>query len=334
MVFGGLVLSAAAQASPEADAKDLFSRGRELRQSGNCAGAAELFRKAFELYPSGLGSLRNLAECEESLGHWATARREWIDLKRALFTNQDAKYAGWDADAEAASARLAPKVAKLTVDVVATNAGTESTLAAAARVVVLVNDEPLARALLGSELSRDPGRYRVRAQGADVETGAEEIVDLKEGGEGHVHLRVALRAAEPPPAPSPEPASRPAAAEAGGAVGAAGWAIAGVGVGALVASGVTFAVRQEALSDLRRACPEYASSPCPSSIRPTVDRGHLASTLTSVFLVSGGFLVAGGVTLVFAAPRARSTPSSAGSNPLRSVTLGVGPRALTASWGF
>ena len=107
-----------AQADPVSDAKDLFTRGRELRTRGDCAGAVPLFRKAYELYPEGLGSLRNLAECEESLGHFASSRRAWLDLEaRAPHDGrQEVRRAGTRTPIEAA-ARLAPKLATLTIDV-------------------------------------------------------------------------------------------------------------------------------------------------------------------------------------------------------------------------
>ena len=88
-----------ARADAVSDAKDLFTRGRELRTQGDCRNAVGVFRKAYELYPEGLGSLRNLAECEESLGHFASSRRAWLDLSRALLTFPDRKYDGWDKDA-------------------------------------------------------------------------------------------------------------------------------------------------------------------------------------------------------------------------------------------
>ena len=86
----------------------LFARGRELRLRGDCASAVPLFRRAFDLYPTGLGSLRNFAECEESLGHRASAREAWLDLGRALLANRDPKYSGWALDAEQEADRLRP----------------------------------------------------------------------------------------------------------------------------------------------------------------------------------------------------------------------------------
>src|ERR1700689_3739514 len=87
-----LVLAPAhARADAESDAKDLFERGRQLRANGDCAGASPLFEKAYALFPSALGPLRNAAECEESTGRWATARRSWLELKRAMITSKDPK---------------------------------------------------------------------------------------------------------------------------------------------------------------------------------------------------------------------------------------------------
>ena len=68
------------------EAKDLFAQARGLRLQGQCASALPLFRRAYEVYPAGLGSLRNIAECEEEVGHFASARRAWLDLQRALST--------------------------------------------------------------------------------------------------------------------------------------------------------------------------------------------------------------------------------------------------------
>jgi hypothetical protein len=101
-----LSASTPARADTRSDAQDLFARGRELRLHGDCASAVPLFRRALDLYPTGLGSLRNFAECEESLGHLASAREAWLDLGRALLTNRDPKYTGWALDAEQGAERL------------------------------------------------------------------------------------------------------------------------------------------------------------------------------------------------------------------------------------
>ena len=113
------------------------------------------FAKAYELYPAGLGSLRNTAECEESVGHFASSRRAWLDLKRALITVDDRKYDGWPRDATDAAARLAPKLATLTLEVSAVGAGGVG--APSDGVEVRLNSEVLAPGLLATPLERDPG---------------------------------------------------------------------------------------------------------------------------------------------------------------------------------
>jgi hypothetical protein len=86
----------------------------------------------------------------------------------------------------------------------------------------------------------------------------------------------------------------------------------GVGGAALVAAGVTLAVRQSALGDLTQACPNYETSACNPSVASTVSRGSLASTLTTAFGVAGLVGVAGGVTLILVAPRGKSVTVQAG----------------------
>jgi hypothetical protein len=135
----------AARADAESDAKDLFARGRDLRTKGDCAAAVPLLRKAYKIHPSGLGSLRNVAECEEQLGHHASARRAWLDIKRALVTlPPDAKYDGWDREAETAAARLQPKIATVIVDVAVQSPTGEAPANDKSGVELFVNGAPAA----------------------------------------------------------------------------------------------------------------------------------------------------------------------------------------------
>ncbi len=291
-------LAGLASADGESDAKDLFTRGREMRAHGDCAGALKEFRKAVAIYPSGLGSFRNIAECEEQLGHWASARRTWIDLKRALLTTQDHKYDGWDVEAEAAAARLAPKLARLTVDVVVTNKKGEAPATDKSPVVIFVNDEALQGSLVGTALDRDPGPYRVRVERSQTHEGGppEESVTLTPGDDKHLKFRVneveALDATfVPPPAPPEDTNSGRRTA---------GWISLGVGAASLVGAGVSLLVRQSAASDLDSACASHHG--CSPSLQSTVDRGHLASTLTNVFGAVGVFGVGAGAVLILTSP--------------------------------
>ena len=271
-----------AHADAESDAKDLFERGRKLRAAGDCASATPLFHKAYEIYPSGLGTLRNAAECEESLGRWASSRRSWLDVKRALMFVHDARYQGWDGDADAAAARLAPRVAHLRVDV--DTGGRRD-----AAVEVTVNGERLARTLLGTMLDRDPGRYVVRARLHGREAHAD--ADLGTGESRVLHLDVA------PHGPLPT-VGVVAPARSGSASTPASWVTLSVGVAALVGMGVAIGVRQDALATLEKQCPDYAHSACSPSLQPVVSRGSAASTATTALAIGGGVATGIGALLV------------------------------------
>jgi hypothetical protein len=263
--------------------------------------------------------LRNLAQCEEALGHWASARRAWLDLKRGLIVQRDAKYAGWDREAETSSTRLAPKVATLTVDIVSRSNKGEGPLDPSSKVEVLLNGEALDRSLVGTEVDRDPGTYRIRLQGDDVATPVEQQVDLVAGDAKRLLFRVNLRE------PLAATAVPPHVEDGGHGMRTAGYILLGVGGVSVVASVVSLAVRQTALGDLSSQCPSYQSETCDPSLRSTVDRGKLASTLTTVFGVAGVAALAAGALLVLVQPKA---PAKTG------LTVKARVAGLDAEWRF
>jgi hypothetical protein len=302
-----------ARADPMADAKDLFTRGRELRTHGDCANAVAMFRKAYDLYPAALGSLRNLAECQESLGRYASARRAWVDLKRALLTNADRKYEGWDRDAEQAAGRLAPMLATLAIDVVVVTPRGEAVSPDA--IEVTLDGEKLAQAQLGTPLERDPGRHVVRIAGERVAQPQERALDLASGNAERLSFRVVVRdraeqpATLPPastPGPSPGAERADTAALAGrhdakretGSDGKRtwGWIALSVGAAGVAGAGISLAVRQAALADLNHECASHQG--CLPTVASTVSRGQTASTLVSVFAILGGVGLAGGIVLL------------------------------------
>jgi len=326
-----------AHADPVSDAKDLFTRGRELRAKGDCAGAVPLFRKAIDLYPEGLGGVRNLAECEEQLGHYASARRAWLDLKRALLTTDDKKYEGWSKDAEAAAARLAPKLATLTVDVSYTTPDGQAALSKG--VTVTLDGEMLAPALIGTPLERDPGHHVVRAAGDRVQEPQQQAVDLVAGDNKHLALRVVV---SPPPTSLPElsppsndtgPAQHPPEGQAEENTGSArktvAWIAIGVGAASLVGAGVSLGIRQSALSDAQSDCGNSNLSGCPSSkqdsIHSDVSRGQTASTLFTVLGIVGVVGLTTGIVLL-----ATGHGHSQQSRLIITPTLG----GASAAWRF
>ena len=321
-----------AHADPVSDAKDLFTRGRELRAKGDCAGAVPLFRKAVDLYPAGLGGVRNLAECEEQLGHYASARRAWLDLKRALLTTDDKKYDGWSQDAEAAAARLAPKLATLTVDV--SYATPDGQAALSKGVTVTLDGETLAPALIGTPLERDPGHHVVRAAGDRVQTPQQQAVDLVAGDNKHLALRVVVSSPSSLPELSPPsndtgPAQHPAEENTGSTRKTVAWIAIGVGAASLVGAGVSLGLRQSALGDLQHDCGNSSGTGCPPSNKDAVDsdvsRGQTASTLFTVLGIVGVVGLTSGIVLL-----ATGHGHSQQSRLIITPTLG----GASAAWRF
>jgi hypothetical protein len=326
-----------ARADAASDAKDLFAQGRDLRARGNCADAVGFFRKASELYPAGLGSLRNLAECEEQLGHFASSRRSWLDLKRALITEDAHKYEGWSQDADQAAARLAPKIAKLTIDVNAV--GPDGSAADPKAVDVTLDGEPLALTLLGTPLERDPGRHVVRAGGARVHEPQQKALDLAAGDMARVALRVVVTPAKTDPndvvpaasgtgSAAPPPASQDDDAEqARNKRRTIGWVAVGGGAALLVGAGVSLVVRQNALNQVDNQCPQQKN--CPPSLRPslssTQSQGQTASVLFDVLGPLGVIAAGVGAVLVIT-----SKPASATTGLV--ITPGLG--GASATWSF
>jgi hypothetical protein len=292
-----------AHADPVSDAKDLFTRGRELRTHGDCANAVGVFRKAYDLYPEGLGSLRNLAECEELLGHFASSRRAWLDLSRALLTFPDKKYDGWDRDAGEAAARLAPKLATLSIDVTFVGPGGE--LAPAVGTEMTLDGEKLAGSLTGTPLERDPGRHTVRVTGARLAEPAEREVDLAAGDVKRVALRVVVTPVSPAqpevPGATPLPATPPSSGDEGAEHARAtkrtlGWAAIGVGAAGIVGAAISLGIRQSALGSVQGACPSLSG--CDPSLQSTANRGAAASTAFDVLGIVGLLGAGAGVVLL------------------------------------
>jgi len=315
LLFGCVTFaSCAALAGSDDDAKDLFARGRELRKKGDCAAAIPLFRNAYRLMPSGLGSLRNAAECEESLGRFASSRRDWLELQRALLVVKDKKYDTFDEDAKNAVARLASKVPHVKIEI----ATKEKSLAKEdlASLKVTFDGEPIETALIGTLLDRDPGKHRVKVEGG-VEP-IEQDVELAVGDDKTVRVVIELpKPKEPektvpkePPVelekpkekakPNVDPIVKDDGKNSSSTMRMVGWTSIAVGGAAAAATIVSFAVRASALSDVDASCPSRVH--CAPSVQSAVDRGHTASVLVNVFGIGALAFSGIGVGLLLANP--------------------------------
>lgn len=299
----GFAVAPWARADAESDAKDLFVRGRELRTKNDCATALPLFRKAYEIWPKGLGSLRNVAECEEQLQHWAGARRAWLEIKRQLLVPpalNNPKYEGWDKDAEEANVRLKPRIASVVVDVTIKSDEGEQPATSQSGVEIFVNGESIGMKLVGLPLERDPGPSKIKAKLGEAVV--EQQVTLAPGENPHVKLTIVVKGTPKPPPPGDSGA---VAVDSGAATRRTiGWIVTGVGGAVLLGGGVTFVLRQGAVSDVEDKCPTKTN--CDPSLKDTVDKGKTMSTLTTVLVPVGAVGVAAGLFLVLTSKDAPS----------------------------
>ena len=304
------------------DAKTFFAEGRRLRLAGQCDAAIDAFERAFDAYPDGLGSLRNIAECEEELGRFASARRHYWDLRVKVMASGASRYAGWVEDAEAGHARLANKVVKLVVEVVGPGAD---------GATVDVNGTALEPALRGEDLERDPGVHQVvaRVDGAIADA---DQVRIDSGERKVVTLNVEAAASDnpaPQPLPYPGNGTGPDRVDDDGPSGMfiGGLTALAVGGAGFIGLGVTIGLRQAALSDLEAACPQYETRVCgPSADGPT-SRGQTASTLVNVFAPLAVVATVTGVTLLVI----DATSEDAGGPEL---SLRVGPTSVGVTGTF
>ena len=291
LCFSAVMLLAAAPArASNQDAETFFAQGRQLRASGDCVGAIVAFRRALDIKPEGIGALRNVAECEEKLGQFASARNDWWSLRRAVLQSSDPNYEGWEKDAESAYAKLAGKVAKLTVRL--SGEGLD-------RVRVSIDGKPLDPRLIGVELERDLGVHTIEATFGGV-TPLVEKRTLAAGSSESVTLVIPSptslsRAGESPtPTPTPAPAPPIVAPKDLSGLRTAGYVALGVGGLGVIGTVIASVVRGSALSTVEGACAD-PSVTCRASqeVADANSRGKTTAVLANVF---GGVGIAGVVS--------------------------------------
>ena len=282
-VLAAVLTCAPPALAEDADAKTLFAEGRRLREEGKCAEAIDAFRRAFEAWPGGIGSLRNIAQCEEELGRYASARRSWWDLRREALKSNDTKYDDWEKDAEKEHARLDALVPRLTIQLRG---------AAPSQVRVMLNGDQLESNLVGVALERDVGEQRVEVWHDKDRLASERL--LLDAGQREEIPRPAPR-----PLPRPKPKTgEPKQAESDDTLLITGIAVAGVGTLSFVGAIISGVVRGAAIDDLEAQCLAYPD--CPPSMTDTLDRGQTATTLVNVLGIVGIVGITAGVGLIIA----------------------------------
>lgn len=137
----------------EAQAEDLFQRGKEAMAAKDLPKACELFAESYRLDAAG-GTLQNLAVCFEDLGKWASAYARFEELrtisKAATPPRQDRV-----ALAEAHIATLRPRVSRVFVVLAPDARGRASD------TTVKIDGTTYSDVSLNAGVLVDPGEHRV-----------------------------------------------------------------------------------------------------------------------------------------------------------------------------
>ncbi len=239
-VLGLIAVTASARASAaspaDVSAADaLFREARTAARRGDHATACPKFRASYQLDPA-VGTLLNVADCEEHDGHLVNARKRFEEALPRLGANDD-RIPYVRSRLLALSERMPRIVGRI-----------------GARVQVKIDGEVATSTSSGIAHAVDPGKHEVRVIGPGRDETATFVV--REGERREIDFAHALtppptapapiaRPAPPPPEPPepPEPRAR-----------AAGFVVGGLGIGALAVSGVAIGLMFDAKSTADAHC--------------------------------------------------------------------------------
>jgi hypothetical protein len=315
LAFGSVVTPVWAEGADSSVAEALFQDGRRLIAEQRYAEACSKFAESERLEPA-IGTLLNLATCHAAEGKTASA---WSEFTRALSQAQRDNRTDVIELAQARIAELAPKLAKLVLEV-----GPESEVDG---LEVRLDGQVLQKPAWGIVAPIDPGKHAVTASAPghvgwetelDIASGelrTQAVPKLVEQRPALVQTHVDASAPRLAPPASEESARRGGSSRRAWALGMAGGGLVGV------AASVVLGFSAKATYD--RAAPHCDASGCdPVGLElrhDAVVRGRVGT----VVFGAGVAALAGGAVLWLTAPRPAET---------NRVSLGLTPRALVARW--
>lgn len=161
LIVGAVLMVKASLAQPtserEAQAEDLFQRGKERMAAHDPAKACALFNESYRLDLAG-GTLQNLAVCYEDLGKWASAYARFEEL-RALSKTATPPRQDRIALAEARIAALRSRVSRLFVLLPRESRASEMT--------VKIDGTAYTDVSLSEGVLVDPGEHQVEVSAPD-----------------------------------------------------------------------------------------------------------------------------------------------------------------------
>ena len=289
---------AAAQQGDPAAAEALFREGRASFDAGDFGTACKKFRESNRLGPA-IGTVFNMAACEEKLGHIATAWTLYREVTQRLPATDERT-----AMASARAAALEPRLPKLSLRL-----GPD----APEQTKVYRDGVELQAGSLDSALPIDPGKHVIAVEAPGHER--TEFVVVLSDGESKMET---VRPGKPADRPDAQSSGSSTRRTLGFVVGGVG--VVGLGVGAV--TGLLVLGKKGVVDD---NCD--AAKRCNQQGLDAADAGSTLGPISGVSLVAGALALGAGVALVL---------SSGGSSERSAATtsLVLSPRGLSAVHRF
>lgn len=277
--------TSSARADDLATAQALFEAARVAIVHGDYAGACPKFAESQRLDPAP-GTLLNLADCEEHLGHLARAWDAWHE-GIALLPRADERLPPARERAQALERRLPRLLLRL-----APNAPPGTKLRC--------DDTEIGTPSLGVPLPVDPGLHIVHAE-AGGRTSSSTEVTLAEGETRALDVAPGPPIAPPPegtPAPPAVPSPAPEGSRPGSGLRTAGWVIGAVGLVGLGVGTATGLLTMSRKADVDVHC--VAGKGCDPTGYDAATSGQRLAIESNVAFAVGAVLAVTGISLVIA----------------------------------
>lgn len=291
VAIGALFLSTPAFADDNhVGAEALFDEGLKLFDQGKIADACPKFAASYKLDPAS-GTLLNLGRCYEKMNKTASAWIAYRDLVSLAHKENNPKR---EAQAKQLADKLAPKLAKLTID-------------APEGVTIKVDDSTIDPAELKTPVPIDPGEHTIEASAPSKKPWSKslKIVAAEQAMVAVPPLQDESAPSAPPP-PPPAPASPPPEPGLGG-MRIAALASGGLGVAGLAVGGIFGGLALSHASDARDHC----VTRCDGDGLDARKDARSSADISTIGLIAGGVLLAGGVVLWLVAPQRRVSTGKA-----------------------
>jgi hypothetical protein len=282
---------AGAQASDPAAGEALFREGRAAADAGNYAKACEKFHESHRLDPAP-GTVLNIADCEEKLGHIATAWTLYQEVMQK-FPARDERYT----IAQERVAALEPRVPKLAIRLAAN---------APANSVVRRDGVELKSASLDTPLPVDPGKHEIVVE-APGRAKSSVTIELAEGDTKRVSVSPGAVVSTPEKVPGKK---------TGGSGGkTAGYVLGGIGIVGVGVGAVTGLMVLSKKSTVDDNC-DPKTKLCNQTGKDAADSGKTLGTISGASFILGAVALGAGAYLVLSSKEKEPTEVGIGPGQL------------------